>query len=278
METIMRNLCLALALITACESNQNNNEKDISDEQNSETTNTNPDSDGDGLLDSEEESIGTDPNNADSDGDGINDGDEVSTHNTDPLNADTDGDGLSDSSELSLNTDPNNTDTDGDEASDGIEVDSNTDPLDPESKPLKAENGDWLLSNAVFLNDGCKLEDVLSNPLINLDIFEVLPNDYTVFNSTYSSFEIDLDDQSAVCDLVGNQFNCATIAISEEIEDFDVVLNADFTLNGTLSDNVTMDAVLDANLTSCVGNGCALLGFLGVEIPCDVQMSASGNF
>ena len=147
------------------------------------------DSDSDGLTDDQEAELGTDPNNADTDGDGLSDGEEAGGA-SDPLQADTDGDGLSDGEEAAANTDPNSADTDGDGADDGLEIDLETDPTDASSFPIKPEDGEWMLTNTNVLMDGCNLESLLNT--FGSDLFAILPDDYTIVNSSYESFFITL--------------------------------------------------------------------------------------
>ncbi len=269
---------LCLLVFTAC-SVRVGTEKD--GEINSEDSGENSaeeapvlDSDADGLTDTEEIELGTDPNNADTDGDGLSDGEEVEG-SSDPLQADTDGDGLSDGEEAAANTDPNSADTDGDGADDGLEIDLETDPTDASSFPIKPENGEWQLTNTNVLMDGCNLESLLNT--FGSDLFAILPDDYTIVNSSYESFEIEISSGNASCPIEQSGFNCDTLSITETIDDVNVTIGVDLNLVGTLSSSTAMEATLSATLTSCDGGACSLLSFANVNIPCDVQISGQGT-
>jgi len=251
---------------------------DTSDGKDGDVNNENvveePDSDGDGLTDAEETELGTDPNKADTDDDGRTDKEEVDGE-SDPLVADADEDGLNDGEEFAANTDPNNADTDGDGAADGLEVERETDPNDPTSFPIKPDDGDWLLTNTNVLQDDCNLQSVLNT--FGTDIFAVLPDDYTVVNSTYESFQIEISSGNANCPIEQSGFLCETLSINEEIDDVGITISADMNLEGVLFSGTVMNAVLSATLTNCDGAGCALLSLAGVNIPCDVRIEGEGN-
>ena len=262
----MQRFILCLFLCTAC--------SDPSSEEKNGDVNGVLDSDSDGLNDDQEAELGTDPNNADTDGDGLSDGEEAAGE-SDPLEADADGDGLNDSEEASANTDPNSADTDGDGADDGLELAQETDPTDASSFPIKPENGDWLLTNTNVLLDGCNLESLLNT--FGTDLFAILPDDYTVVNSTYESFEIEISTGNASCPIEQSGFSCDTLSITETIEDVGVTISVDLNLEGSLNSESSMDATLSATLTNCDGGACALLSIANVNIPCDVQISGQGN-
>jgi hypothetical protein len=261
----------------ACDDAEKIDQEEIDQEEdsNQEKVEDDLDPDNDGLLSDEENSLGTDPNNPDSDEDGIQDGQEVDD-GTDPLKSDSDDDGLSDSEEQAIQTDPLNADSDEDGFEDGFEADYNTDPLDPQSYPIKPENGDWMLSNPDYLSDGCNLEEILSN--FGADLFSLLPDSYTIINTSYDSFEIDISSENAVCAIESSSFTCNTISITEEITEVTAVLSVDLSLTGNLNSNTEMDTVLNAYFSECVGDGCGIMSLFGVSIPCSVEVSADGNY
>ena len=262
--------------VDEAESTESNDSTETETESDTETEpEADPDTDGDGLTDAEEATLGTDASNPDSDGDGLTDGEEVNGE-TDPLNADSDSDGLTDSAEEAASTDPNNSDSDGDGASDGQEVDANTDPLDSNSYPILLENGDWSLNNPQILSDGCQIQSVLNN--FNTDIFAVIPENYSVVNAGYASFEIEISSGNANCPITGTQFTCDTLTIVESVDDLGITLTAELTLTGNLNSNTSMDAELEAYLADCDGSACGLLDLFGVSLPCTVEMSAQGSY
>ena len=274
----MRRFALFLLFFSGCASSHSDGKDgDISNDSGESTVeNGELDTDGDGLSDSQENELGTDPESSDTDGDGLSDLEEANGE-SDPLQSDADSDGLNDSEELAANTDPNNADSDGDGADDGMELNADTDPNDPDSVPIKAEEGDWLLSNANILQDDCNLVSVLGT--FGEDIFAILPEDYSVVNSSYDKFEIEISSGNANCPVVQDAFDCDTLSIVESINEsgISVTLEVDIDLEGTLNSSTSMAATVTATLASCQGDTCGLLSFFGVNIPCDVRMSADGN-
>ena len=236
--------------LVGCSDTSNDGKEDVVNDE--EVNELILDSDGDGLSDEQEVELGTDPNNADSDDDGLNDGEE-----------------------FTANTDPNNADSDNDGVDDGTEVNLESDPTDPNSYPIKPDDGDWLLLNTNVLQDDCNLESVLNT--FGTDIFEVLPNDFTIVNSSYESFQIEISTGNANCPIEQLGFLCDTLSINETIDEVDITISADMNLEGLLNSSTSMEATLMATLTSCDGAGCVLLGLANVNIPCDVRITGQGE-
>ena len=188
---------------------------------------------------------------------------------------DSDSDGLTDDQEAELGTDPNNADTDGDGVNDGLELNLETDPTDASSFPIKPDNGDWLLTDTSILLDDCNLESLLAT--FGSDIFVVLPDDYSIVNSSYESFEIEISSGNANCPIDQSGFVCDTLSITETIDDVNVTISVDVNLEGTLNNATSMEAILSATLTNCDGDACSLLSFANVNIPCDVRIGGQGN-
>ena len=99
----------------------------------------------------------------------------ISIPGSDP-NADPDGDGLTTAQELLLGTDPLNPDTDGDGYLDGLEVLDGSNPLDPRSIPNILQNGGYLSSLPVSLDN-----EMSPSPATETYVVTGLP--FSVFNT-----------------------------------------------------------------------------------------------
>ena len=132
-----------------------------------------------------------------------------------------------------------------------------------------------MLTDTSVLLDGCNLESLLST--FGSDLFSILPDDYTIVNSTYENFEIEISSGNANCPIEQSGFDCDTLSITELVEDVNVTIGVDLSLEGTLYSATSMEATLSATLTNCDGGACALLSLANVSIPCDIQINGQGN-
>ena len=86
---------------------------------------------------------------------------------------------------------------------------------------------------------------------------------------------------STTC-LNGSQFSCGSITT---IETFDlspglsgtIDIEMAVSLNGAMSDTENMDLDLGLDVVSCDGASCSLLSFIGLSIPCSVQLTGSAS-
>jgi len=246
-----------------------------------EDPNESKDSDEDGLGDNAEESRGTDPSNPDSDGDGINDGDEVA-NGTDPSDEDTDNDGLTDSEEIEAGTDPTNGDSDGDGALDGEEVADGTDPNDASSggaDPIVPNEGFWKFYSPAIQNDGCNIGGILTT--FGMGIEDILPSGFDVTGASTSSFSGTMAGTTTTCSLAGANFNCGSLSTVQSFDlsqaGFSGMIDIEMavSLGGMMSDVENMDLQLDLDVVSCTGNECYLLPFVGLNIPCSVELTGT---
>ena len=248
-----------------------------------EDPNESSDSDGDGLGDNAEEERGTDPNNSDSDGDGINDGEEVAA-GTDPSNEDSDNDGLTDSEEIAEGTDPTNGDSDGDGATDGEEVAAGTDPNDPSiggADPLLPTEGFWTFASPTIGTDGCNIGSILTT--LGMGIGDILPEGFDVSGVGMSSFTGSMSGSSTTCALTGANFSCGAITTTETFDLSQAGLSGTIdiemavSLDGTMNDAENMDLDLGLDVVSCDGTSCSLLSFIGLSIPCSVEVTGTAS-
>ena len=241
------------------------------------------DSDEDGLGDNAEQEGGTDPNNADSDGDGINDGEEVA-NGTDPSNEDSDGDGLTDSEEVAEGTDPTNGDSDGDGATDGEEVTAGTDPNDPNSggaDPILPTEGFWAFDSPAIGADGCNIGSILTT--FGMGIGDIIPEGFDVSGVGSASFTGSMSGSSTTCTLTGGNFSCGSITTTETFDlsqaglSGTIDIEMEVSLDGMMSDAENMELDLGLDVVSCNGASCSLLSFIGLSIPCSVEVTGTAT-
>ena len=159
-----------------------------------------------------------------------------------------------------------------------------SDPNDPNSggaEPVLPTEGFWSFASPTIGTDGCNIGGILTT--LGMGIGDILPEGFDVSGVGVSSFTGSMAGSSTTCALTGANFSCGSITTTETFDLSQAGLSGSIdiemavSLNGAMSDSENMDLDLGLDVVSCDGASCSLLSFIGLSIPCSVQLTGSAS-
>jgi hypothetical protein len=129
------------------------------------------------------------------------------------------------------------------------------------------DHGQWAMGEYLIVSDACELTAYATT------LYDSLPTESTVQDSSATGFTVAISDGTAVCTIDGSTFTCEAVPLT--VEDI-VTLETEVVISGTIVSSTELALDVDVELLSCSGTWCGLTG-LG-PYPCHTGLTASANW
>ena len=145
--------------------------------------------------------------------------------------------------------------------------DINQEDINQDQETILLEEGSWGIYDVVIASEDCNVD---SWSMI-VDIFELVPEEFTISSSSTSHFTMTLLQASIPCSIENGQFSCDTYETTIPVPNFDAVGDVSFSYDGFITNSSSFEMQLQIDIFDCQGTDCSILGFF-VPYPCSIQL------